>query len=669
MTVFPGRRVAASPLLRRAAVMLAAAVAAFPISVTAQDTREADVRAAVATFGSLPPIGGVSISPDGRHLVMLVAIDGTYHVGARDLESGAARMLLAADPTEFLFNWCRFASNERVVCSIRKAIELRAGDHGLGLRYAAGGRTIATRLIAVDVDGSDVVQLVPQAVSRPGRNRVWNATDQDTVISWLPDEPDVILIQLARDDRIHPSVYRLDIRRNALQRVQAHRSNILRWYADDQGEVRVGAGFRGNTPFALHASADGWKEQDLAPLAGVEPPTLLAFVPGRDEAWVTANAGADTRGIHRIDLASGALHETLFSDARFDAGGLVFDAARRTPLAVTYRGEFPAVRWLDAGLEARVAAVAAVLPGAPDRIRPLPMDDARNRILLHSEGNGTVPATWLYDHDAKDLVLLARSHAGIEQVAVTRSVRYEARDGERIPAYITVPPGDGPHPSVLLPHGGPWSRDDGSFDYWVQFLVSRGIAVLQPNFRGSSGYGDRFLSLGFEQWGLAMQDDLMDGLDWMIEAGIADPERVCVVGGSYGGYAALVASFRAPERLRCAAAFAPVADLDMLAIEWRSFRLGELGAARIQTGAARDQASPVARIADIAVPLLLVHGDLDRSVHVAQSRRLVEALRAAGKPHRYIEQPSGDHHLSLETHRIEFLAALDDFLAEHLSLP
>jgi dipeptidyl aminopeptidase/acylaminoacyl peptidase len=273
-------------------------------------------------------------------------------------------------------------------------------------------------------------------------------------------------------------------------------------------------------------------------------------------------------------------------------------------------------------------------------------------------------------------------------------VVYLARDGLRIPAYLTLPPDrraderlpvvllpqNGPWPSEVvdgwadgrlarpsLPRGMPWLRQPHELDVWSQLLASRGYVVLQPNVRGSSGYGDRFLAAGFEQWGQAMQDDLLDGLDWLIEQGIADPERVCIAGGGYGGYAALVAAFKTPERFRCAVSFAGAADLDAVTRRWMTYQNGELAVARVQAGRARGESSPIRHVDRMALPLLIVHGDMDRSVVVDQSRSLVQALQAAGKPHRYVEQQNGDHFLSLQSQRTQFMEALDEFLRAHLS--
>ncbi|NOX49874.1 MAG: S9 family peptidase, partial [Gammaproteobacteria bacterium] len=234
--------------------------------------------------------------------------------------------------------------------------------------------------------------------------------------------------------------------------------------------------------------------------------------------------------------------------------------------------------------------------------------------------------------------------------------------------YIALPgPKDqGPYPLVIRPHGGPYARTTGNQYFITQYLVNNGYAVLKPNFRGSSGYGDAFMAAGFEQWGMKMQDDLIDGLDWMIAQGYADPQKVCIAGGSYGGYAALVAAFKTAERFKCAVSFAGVTDLDEMALRWRSFRFGAIPAAKIQSGKLRKANSPFDQVDKIGVPLLIVHGDVDRSVMIEQSRSFVAALREVGKPVEYIEQANGDHFFSLQSHRTEYLQALDSFLKKHL---
>jgi len=311
------------------------------------------------------------------------------------------------------------------------------------------------------------------------------------------------------------------------------------------------------------------------------------------------------------------------------------------------------------------------LPGKPTRVNIQSLDWTANRLILKTDGNSTHPAYYMYDRSKKSLIALGKDYAAVPQTELTekQAVSYKARDGLSIPAYLSLPRDATPRdlPTIIFPHGGPWSRDRASFDYWVQYLNNRGYAVLQPNFRGSAGFGDDYLKKGFEQWGLAMQNDLDDGLAWMIDQGYTDPDRVCIVGGSYGGYAALVASFKSPDKYRCAVSFAGVADLDGLVAKWRQFRNGRLASARVQGPASRDANSPIKQVDKIAIPLLLVHGDVDLSVRFEQATDFVAALEKAGKPYRYIHQKNGDHHLSLQQHRTEFFSAMDEFLTEHLA--
>jgi dipeptidyl aminopeptidase/acylaminoacyl peptidase len=248
-------------------------------------------------------------------------------------------------------------------------------------------------------------------------------------------------------------------------------------------------------------------------------------------------------------------------------------------------------------------------------------------------------------------------------------VTYKARDGQSIPAYLALPgpAEEGPYPTIIDPHGGPWAEDEGRYFFLNQYFIDRGYAVLKPNFRGSTGYGDAFTAAGFEQWGASMQNDVIDGLDWMIDQNLADANKVCIHGGSYGGYVALVAAYKTPEKFRCAISFAGVSDLADLRNRWYNYRFGRLSTARLPKGEALVNNSPIENVKEMQLPLLIVHGDVDRSVMIEQSRNLAQALSNAGIEHQYIEQPNGDHFFSLQAHRLEYLQALDKFLTKHLS--
>ena len=621
----------------------------------------------VAAFATLPTISSAELSPDGNHLLMLRAIGETYHAVHLDLQTGKSNMVLASDPTDFLFNWCQWANNERIVCSIRRYGTLRAAQIGAGIRRYSDGRTTFTRLLAANADGSQDLQLIRPANNRLGRDLQWNAVNQDNIISWLPDDPEHVLIALPREDRIRPAVFRLNIYSNKMSRVRRHHDSVYTWYANRAGEIRFATGFRNSRPVAFSLDGGRFREVDISHLLSRSIPAFYGINAQGDRAYIAGHID-NYRGIYEIDTATGEVTRKLFADDGFDVYGTLFRHPQTwQPLLVQYWREELTRYWFDDALAKKGAEIQAALAKLHSSVAFVSSDDALNRFVLRAEGNGTPPTYYLYTDDTKSLQRLATTYPDISSVLETRTISYQAADGRSITGYVTTPIGEGPFPAVLFPHGGPWLRDTPEFDYWVQFFVSRDYAVLKMNFRGSIGYGAEHLAAGFEQWGLAMQDDVIDGLDWMIEQNIADPERVCIVGGSYGGYAALVAAYKTPERLRCAVAFAGVSDLADLKRRAGLFDLGELTQARIQEGTSVNANSPYHQIDKIGVPLLIVHGDLDRSVMIEQSRKLVSALERAGKPHIYIEQTDGDHFLSLQRHRQEFFTAMDEFLAQHLN--
>ena len=620
-------------------------------------------------FSKLPAFAGIRLSPDGQRAVALRAINDTYHVALIDFATGSSKLLMAADPEEFLFHWCRFANNTRVVCRFGKYIVQQTGLPG---RFYRDGRNVATRLYAVDVDGSNQLQLVRQKRTRLGGPLQFNSPNQSRVVHWLPEDPDHILIALNRDDRLYPAVYRLNIRTNRTRLVQRHKAGILGWSADANGVIRNGWGLRpGEKGHVVSVAADGsTTELKIEHLAGVQAPSIEGYL-SNGNAIVVANNGRNTLGLLEVNPTTAKVVREIYHDASYDTWGNMLRLPQSGEILAVLSTRAPGEYiWFDQALKTEYEVVKASLPGKPSHVLIRSTDAKANRLILHSSGNGTHPSVWMYDRVAKSLMALGKDYADVpaDELSEKQLVEYAARDGLKIPAYLSLPPGRPAKdlPTVILPHGGPYLRELGYFDYWANYLTSRGIAVLQPNFRGSAGFGDKFMRAGFHQWGEKMQQDLDDGLAWMIEQGYTDAERVCMVGGSYGGYAALVAAYKSTDKYRCAVSFAGVSDLDGLVERWRLFKTGRLALARVQRGKARDANSPVKHVSAIDIPLLLVHGDVDVSVMIEQSRELVAALKAAEKDFRYIELANGDHHLSLQSHRTEFFSAMDAFLAEHL---
>jgi dipeptidyl aminopeptidase/acylaminoacyl peptidase len=250
---------------------------------------------------------------------------------------------------------------------------------------------------------------------------------------------------------------------------------------------------------------------------------------------------------------------------------------------------------------------------------------------------------------------------------------YKARDGRDIHAYLTLPPGRDPHnlPTVIFPHGGPEARDSMDFDWWAQFMASRGYAVLQPNYRGSSGYGADFILAGDGEWAGKVQYDVQDGVKKLIAGGIADPKRICIVGASYGGYMALAGATFSPDLYACAVSFAGLSDLNRMLYTGTSFESEAVSVWKRRIGAdvdssKLDSASPANFAANVKIPILLLHSDKDTTVPIEQSQIEEDALKHAGKQVEFVTLEGDDHQLEYSATRIKLLKEVERFLAAHI---
>lgn len=674
--------------LRRIACVLWLA-ACLPAAAMAQDTGSAatpaptPARPPLEHFADLPLLSGMTLSPDGRCIAMLYNQRGSTVAATRAVAGGALVPLISTDNTRHHFNWVRWVSDERLLVSLR--FPARRGFTG----------STETRLVSIKADGSDLVDLThsERNASSASLSRR-TAQFQDRVIDWMPGDGRHVLQQLRAVERDATGVYKLDVQTGRRSVVQAPAEGARRWLTDAQHRVRVG----------VFADADEWSVRAVDP-GGSEWRTLWRFKPMKDEVW-PIGFGADPqvlyvrashqgrRAVFSVRLDDPALtRKLLLADARHDVtGGLL-----RAPLtgevlgiageeAADGTGDAEAAEAdadPDANLwsgpwRALLKGLGQALPGRFNRLVDIGHDG--RHYLLFSSGNGHPGQYYYGDRSEGTIALVADTYPELDPAALVgkRHVAVKARDGLPLNLFVTLPqgrkPGDGgvPLPMVLLPHGGPQSRDGNDFDYWTEFLASRGLAVLQVNFRGSDGYGEAFKAAGLKRWGLEMQDDLTDALQWAVDQRVADPRRVCIVGGSYGGYAALMGVVKTPDQYRCAVSFAGVTHLQDLILAQSEYiggraatdrTIGEFWGDRKQLRST----SPALQAARIRVPVLLVHGTADRSVPVEQSQDMAAALRSAGKPYRYIEQEGGDHHLSRQAHRVEFFRAMEAFLDEHLA--
>ena len=365
----------------------------------------------------------------------------------------------------------------------------------------------------------------------------------------------------------------------------------------------------------------------------------------------------------------------LLEDPQLDIEAVSLDPHDRHPVAVRLSGADRSYRWLDPALEKRSASLGRLFPGRDARLVSRSADN--KRVIARVSGGATPTTYYLIDYTTKKADIVGEEYPALadQPQGSVREFQYKARDDYSLFGYLTIPAGKEEKnlPLVVLPHGGPESNDTPDFDWWSQFMASRGYAVLRPQFRGSTGLGEAHQLAGRGQWGLRMQDDISDGVKALVAQGIVDPKRVCIMGASYGGYAALAGVTFTPELYACAVSVSGVSELtEMLAYEekmggeesnssyyWKD-SIGSRDDARV------GQRSPARYASKVRVPVLLLHGTNDSVVPFAQSQMMANALKAAGVPHQLIALDGEDHWLSGSAARIRMLTEIEKFLATNL---
>lgn len=605
----------------------------------------------------------VAISPSGKLIAMVAQKDSLYVLRVYDadrLKDGPrAEYRLGPAPS---VNWVRWKSDERLLFSVS------VPDGSLKQVVTQ------TRLMSVDPGLKSFVN-----VAAPPRNYIEIPTIQDDVVSFLPNDPNAILLAIDWRTPWLPGVRKVDIRTGASMIVRDRDQKVTGWVADADGTPRLALGdyTKSKVPDHFRIGDDG----SLKAFSPKVPEDARVGVIGFDRTpsrlVVTSDHEGGTRGLYVYDLDKDAFAETLFKDARYDVRGAVYSPDGRAVVGVSYVTDQHEVRYLDPAYAAKMARAEAIVGGSGLAVLDATPDGER-MIVARREGGRTVESWWV-DLKAGEARSLGRYDAALDAAPMGKvvAVSYKARDGLDIPAYVTLPVGverledARALPFVVMPHGGPHARDTAEYDWWAQFLASRGYAVLQPNFRGSTGYGEAFRDAGRRQWGQAIQDDVADGARWLAAQGYADANRMCVAGGSFGGYTALVASFRDADLYRCAVSLAGVSDLEQLIQEERMYYGGETWTRALIGRAWRDgdelkANSPALQAAKVAMPVLIVHGTADSVVPVEHGRKMRDRLQAAGKAVTYRELDLADHSLSREKDRLAFLSEVEAFLARNI---
>jgi len=377
------------------------------------------------------------------------------------------------------------------------------------------------------------------------------------------------------------------------------------------------------------------------------------------------------KAVYRVSLDGSLGEELILARPDVDVDGLIHIGRRNRVIGASYATDVRHTQYFDADLAKLRDSLAKALPKQPS-VRIVDSSVDEKKLLIWAGSDNDPGVYYILDRTTKEMAIFQPTRPQLEGVplAEMKSISYPAADGTMIPGYLTLPVGGtGKNlPAIVMPHGGPGARDEWGFDWLAQYYAARGFAVLQPNFRGSTGYGDDwYLQNGFKSWPTAIAD-IGDGARWMIRQGIADAKKLGVVGWSYGGYAALQSAVVDPTLFKAVVAIAPVTDLPMFKEEWRWWSDYRLVGDFVGSGPQAQQGSPARNAARIKIPVMLFHGTMDRNVSVEQTRVMDKALTAAGVPHKTVIFEKRDHQIEDSEMRARMLRDSDAFLRQSLGM-
>lgn len=601
----------------------------------------------VENFFRLPEKAGFQLSPDGENYSWLAPWEGRLNVRTAPIsELGKEKGTRITSSTERDITGYGWISNDRLIY---------ARDKGGDENY---------HLYSVSKDGGDVRDMTPFDGVKAG------------IVDLLEEDPEHILISMNRRDKRVFDVYRLDVVSGELELIAENPGTILGWGTDNDGHLRIAYEVVGTDTRILYRDTE---QDDWRPIFSTDfrdHVSPCVFTADNKHLYIISDIGRDKGALYEYDPASGK--QTLIYE-RDDAGisGIIWSEKRRKLLGATYYTDKSHRHFFDEKAEKFYSELEKRFPGVKSGISCMSRDETKMFIAV---GSDRVPGR-LYYHDKKvpgEYRPVADFYSWLkeDELAEMTPISYKSRDGLTIHGYLTLPVGVSAEnlPAVVIVHGGPEVRDRWGYDSEAQLLANRGMAVLQINYRVSTGYGKEFWKAGFRQWGLKQQDDITDGVKWLINQGIADPKRFAIYGGSYGGYATLMGLIKTPDLYACGVDYVGVSNLftlfESIPPYWEPLK-EQMYVTIGHPEKDRDQfiaTSPTLQADKIKAPLFIAQGANDPRVIKAQSDAMVEAMKKRGVDVEYMVRDNEGHGFHNEENRIAFYKAMTEFLTKHLNI-
>ncbi len=648
-------------------------MAGTAVSALAAEPAPMPLDKAAAVFGARPAVEQMSLSPDGTRIAYVGAAAGqTTVLMIGDLAKGELKPITYTDNKPINLTSCDWAANDRLVCQ------------GYGLDMLYGKRVSFTRLFAIDADGKNMKALgVPRGFDEG------SSQYDGVVVDYLDRNNQVLIAREHVGGMVTGSIVTksdsglgvdlVDVRTNSGRPVVHGRDGVGGYLSDGKGHIRImdvarydnaGVNLTGQVAYLYRPQVDGgWQPFSTNDVNddGVEP----IAVDGDLNAAYTLKKKDGRRALYRVALDGSLKEELVLENPRVDIDGVISLNGR--VIGAGYSTDRSVGIYFDPDYDKLSRQLGHALPATP-MIDFVDVSRDGDTLLIHASSDTDQGRFYTFQKSSRALhpLLSVRPQADGLVLAKVQSITYRSFDGTEVPAYLTLPPGSSGKnlPAIVLPHGGPEARDYFGFDFLVQFFANRGFAVIQPEFRGSTGFGEAwFLHNGFRSWRTSIGDVNAAG-KWLVAQGIADPAKLAIFGWSYGGYAALQSNVLDPGLFKAVVAVAPVTDLSLLRKESEGFTNEELEKTRIgAAGPQLDEASPARHAELFKAPVLMFHGDRDINVGFAESQAMDAALHRAGKQSELVRYPGLDHQLDDSTIRADMFTRADTFLRQTLHLP
>ncbi|MGJ8563810.1 MAG: alpha/beta hydrolase family protein [Alphaproteobacteria bacterium] len=626
----------------------------------------------VEAYAQLPAVWDAAISPNGQDIAVVLENDGAYIVRVVDVSGkGDKTMRATAIGKGVRPQWIKWVSNDRLLLSVGTTQYIQNTIVNTGFIYT----------MSSDMKDVDILIKPPRTRrenSRIGSDIVGARQFNNVVVDFLMDDPKHILMAFSDTNAFAPDVQRVNVKTGTYKQVRGGGNSIQSWVTDLTGDVRVGDGRAeigdSYVMSVKNAVSGDWKSsKELNDLDASD--IVMGFMENPQEMIVARRDGKTTLGLFIYDLTQERYTAKLFQHETYDVSDIILSADGKRVVGAEYIADVPETVFFEDAAKTRMDKIKAALEGYTVRFIDETPDG--KKVVLKAHAPDAPASLILFDVDKGTWANLGSDYPKLSGVdhAHVQPVTYTARDGEKIPAYVTLPQkalADGKIdnlPFIILPHGGPYGRDTLSFDYLAQLLASRGYGVLQMNFRGSAGYGKAFKDAGRKSW-TVMQEDVTDGTKWLIEKGYADKNRVCIMGWSYGGYAALMGAVKHSDMYKCAVSIAGVTDLGDLKEDLEKYRFGDRVADYMfkqgfDSSSEMKDNSPAKRADEISIPVFLAHGTMDVNVHYNHFETMKSALKK-NKGLIAIKLEGADHSVLDGQNRLILFEALDDFLHKNL---